>query len=194
MTPIKLILAIFVSTVITIGACSTKATITNNSCTNYFDTSYSSSTKELRSNKIPDSVFLMTNLRHLSISGMDCDYGNNTKCWMLKELPKEIGKLKNLQTLSLTLTAMQILPKELSELKNLTILDLTDNTGISNINTLTQIHSLEYLYLYGCRLTKLPENISDLKNLKELGLVGNHIDKAEQNRIKTALPNCIIKF
>ena len=125
---------------------------------------------------------------------MDCDYGDNTNCWMLKELPKQIGNLKKLQTLSLTLTAMQTFPKELSELKNLTVLDLSDNTGISNINLLTQIQSLQYLYLYGCGLTKLPDDVSGLINLKELGLVGNHIDKAEQDRIKKALPNCIIKF
>ena len=166
MTTIKLITTIFISTVIAFGACSTKIAKVDNSDTYYSDTAFSSSTRELRSNKIPDSVFLMTNLRHLSISGMDCDYGDNTNCWMLTELPKETENLKNLRTLSLTLTAMQTLPKELSELRNLTILDLTDNSGISNIETLTQILSLENLYLYGCSLTKLPDNINDLKNLK----------------------------
>jgi Leucine-rich repeat (LRR) protein len=113
---------------------------------------------------------------------------------MLKELPKEIANLKNLITLSVTLTAMQTLPKEVSRLKHLVILDLTDNSGISNIETITQLSSLEYLYLNGCGLTKLPDNIEDLKNLKELGLVGTHIDRAEQVRIQKALPSCTVRF
>jgi hypothetical protein len=48
--------------------------------------------------------------------------------------------------------------------------------------------------LYGCGLAKLPAAIGNLENLNELGLIGNNIDKAEQARIRNALPNCIIKF
>ena len=125
---------------------------------------------------------------------MDCDYGDRTNCWMIKEIPSDIKNLKKLMTLSLTLNAITTIPNELSNLKNLTLIDLTDNAGLTNINSLTKLPNLQYLYLYGCGLTKLPDNIGDFKNLKELGLVGNHLDKAEQTRIKKALPNCVIKF
>jgi Leucine-rich repeat (LRR) protein len=82
----------------------------------------------------------------------------------------------------------------LTELNNLTLIDLTDNAGLNNVDNLAKLQNLEYLYVYGCGLTKLPDNIGDLKNLKELGLVGNNLNNTERTRIKKALPTCIIKF
>ncbi len=194
MTNFKFITNIFLGTLITIAACSTTTAKISHVGTVNGDTTFSTSTQQLKSDKIPDSVFQMTNLRHLSINGMDCDYGDKTNCWMIKEIPSDIKNLKNLTTLSLTLNAITTIPNELTDLNNLTLIDLTDNAGLTNINSLTKLPNLQYLYLYGCGLTELPDNIGDLKNLKELGLVGNHLDKAEQTRIKKALPNCIIKF
>ncbi len=193
---IKLTSAILICILMILSACGRKGTKVKSVDTHNSDTTYFSSTRVLKSDKIPDSVFSTTNLRHLSISGMDCDVreSRNVTCWMIKELPPEIKNLKNLTTLTLTLTAMQTIPIELAELKKLKVLVLTDNSGLSDIGFLTKIQSLEFLYLYGCGLTKLPHNIGDLKNLKELGLVGNPLDKAEQERIKKALPSCMIKF
>jgi Leucine-rich repeat (LRR) protein len=158
------------------------------------DTTYSTSTQELKNNKIPDSIFQMTNLLHLSITGMDCDYGDRANCWMIKEIPNEIKNLKKLTTLRLTLNSVSTIPNGLTELNNLTLIDLTDNAGLNNIDNLAKLQNLEYLYLNGCGLTKLPDNIGDLKYLKKLGLVGNHLDNRERARIKKALPNCIIVF
>lgn len=165
------------------------------------DTVYSVTTKQLRSDKIPDSVFQMKNQRRLDVSGEDCDtrrydeQGHNiTNCWMITELPPAIGNLKQLTTLRLTLNAIKAVPTDIAELKQLKVLDLTDNAGLENIANLTKLPSLERLLLYGCGLTKLPGNIGNLKNLKELGLVGNNLDKAEQERIRKALPNCDIRF
>lgn len=87
-----------------------------------------------------------------------------------------------------------MVPIELAELKDLKALDLSDNVALSSADNIEKITSLEYLSLYGCSLTRLPERIGDLKNLKELGLIGNSIGKQEQKRIKEALPNCIIRF
>jgi hypothetical protein len=185
---------IFFWTLLTITSCSTTSTKISYVDTVNNDTTYGASTQQLKSDKIPDSVFQMTNLRHLSITGMDCDYGDRTNCWMIKEIPTEIKNLKKLKTLHLTLNALLTIPNELTELNSITLIDLTDNAGLSNVDNLAKLQNLEYLYLYGCGLTKLPENIGDLKNLKELGLVGNSFDKTEQVRIKKALPNCIIKF
>jgi Leucine-rich repeat (LRR) protein len=94
----------------------------------------------------------------------------------------------------LTINSISKIPIELKELKNLKLIDLTDNAGLAFIGDISQLTSLEYLYLYGCGLIKLPNNIGDLKSLKELGLVGNNLDKTEQTRIKNALPNCVIRF
>ena len=160
----------------------------------YVDTVYFVSTKELKSNKIPDKVLQMTELRNLSIYGMDCDNGNTTNCWQIKEIPSGIKNLKKLVFLQLQLNAIKTIPNELSELRNLTLLDLSDNAGLTNVDIIAKIPALQYLYLYGCGLTKLPDDIGNLKNLKELGLVGNNLNKAEQERIAKALPNCKINF
>ena len=195
MTNCKFILSFFIWTLLTVAACTT-APANHTGLTN-LDTTYETTTQHLRSDRIPDSVFQMSHLRHLAITGQDCDIrevdknGNDiTQCWMIKEIPSQIKNLKELVTLDFPLNSITEIPNELAELKNLKRLSLTDNLGISDISNATKIKSLEYLNLYGCSLTQLPNNIGDLKNLKELGLAGNHFDKSEQVRIQQALPNC----
>ena len=104
---------IFASTLTTLLACSTNSSNTVQVEPLNLDIVYSVTTKELRSDKIPDSVFQMTNLRRLDISGQDCDTrrydekGNAIKdCWMIGEIPPAIGKLRQLITVRLTLNAI----------------------------------------------------------------------------------------
>ena len=158
------------------------------------DTSYQMTTKELKSNQIPDSVFNMQNLRSLSIQGMDCDYGNHSDCWMITEIPSGIKNLSALTSLSFTVNAIKKIPEELGLLKHLKSIDLSDNTGLADFNAVTKLDSLESLYLSGCGISKMPDDIGKLKQLKTLGLQGNPIDSLEQIRIKTALPGCNILF
>lgn len=158
------------------------------------DTVYFVSTEELKINKIPDKVLQMTELQNLSIYGMDCDNGNKTNCWQIQEISPEIKNLKKLVALQLQLNAIKTIPNELSELRNLTLLDLSDNAGLTNVDIISKVPTLQYLFLYGCSLTKLPDDIGNLKNLKELGLIGNNLNKAEQERIAKELPNCKINF
>ena len=179
---------------LTVATCSTTTSKLNYVDMVKGDTTYVASTQLLKSDKIPDSVFQMTNLRHLAINGMDCDHSDRTSCWMISEIPIEIKNLQNLTTLRLTLNAIKTIPNELTQLSHLRLIDLTDNAGLFEIDNISKIGSLEFLYLYGCGLTKLPNDIGNLTNLKELGLVGNSFDKTEQTRIKKALPNCNIKF
>lgn len=160
-----------------------------------FDTTLNISTSQFRSNRIPDSIFQMTHLRHLTITGMDCDYSPQANCWMIDEIAANIRNLKELTSLRLTLTSISAIPYELTELKKLRLLDLTDGSlSNSNLDNITGITSLECLYLFGCGLSKLPPDIGHLVNLKELGLVGNNFDSTEQARIRKALPHCNIKF
>jgi len=157
--------------------------------------SYAASTSDFKSNRIPDRIFQMTQLRNLSIDGMDCDVHPDSNCWMITEIPAKIGNLKELESLRLTLGAFNIIPDELADLQHLKLLDFTD-CSLSNVNLaiLTKIKSLESLYLYGCGLSKLPDSIGNLVHLKELGLKGNHFDKTEQARIRRELPNCQVSF
>jgi Leucine-rich repeat (LRR) protein len=182
-----------IAAIFTFSACTTKTAKPDDDLVRN-DTKYTSSTELLMSDEIPDSIFQFTELRHLTITGMDCDYGNKANCWMIKKIPQEIRNFKKLTTLRLTVGGITDIPKELAELENLTLIDLTDNAALTDVSNLTGLQNLQYLYLYGCGLTKLPENIGKLSRLKELGLVGNRIDKAEQVRVRKVLPNCDIKF
>ncbi len=166
------------------------------------DTVYITSTEELKSNKIPDSVFQMKMLKTLMVYGRDCDNGgshddNKTndgiQCWVINVIPSQIGNLVNLDTLRLTLGVFGKFPKEVDHLKNLRFLDLTDSY-MSDINNLMALKNLNQLWLYGCGLSKLPENIGDLCNLKFIGLGGNNLDSSEIRRIRRALPNCEVYY
>jgi len=164
-------------------------------------TIYSNRTDLMRSDSIPDSVFEMTNLKSLSITGSDCDFivtddeGNDiTECWMLGEIPKEIANLNKLEYLQLNVNTIREIPKEIVELKKLKILDLTDNLGLEDIENIVLLENLEELYLFGCHLRKLPNDISRLKKLKKIGLAGNNFNEKEKARIKQALPNCEVTF
>jgi hypothetical protein len=182
-------------------ACSTSEVNTAQSQKIYFDTVYIANTDMLKSNHIPDSVFQMKRLKKLWISGKDCDNGlhndNNPndgiKCWMIKMIPPEIGNLSQLDTLGLTLGAFGKFPDEISKLEKLRYLNLTDSY-MSNIDNLTSLKNLNHLLLYGCGLSKLPDNIGHLTNLKFIGLVGNNLDTSEIRRIKKALPNCEVYY
>jgi hypothetical protein len=197
MTTLKFIPVLFLSMVIFIST-SYKNVSGNHYI--YTDTVYIASTDNFKSNYIPDSVFTMTQLKKLVVSGRDCDvrlydqYGKDTShCWMIQEIPASIGNLVNLDTLRLTLGAFWKLPDEISRLQKLKVLDLTD-TYMSTIDNVTALTNLNQLLLYGCHLSKLPDDIGKLANLKFIGLVGNNLDNAEINRIKKALPNCEVYF
>jgi Leucine-rich repeat (LRR) protein len=193
MTVVKLISGILICAFLVVNCHSTTRKTDSFTLSNT-DTVYYASTKQLKSNHIPDSVFQMTNLKHLAIQGMDCDYGDHEHCWEISEILIQVKNLKDLETLSLTVNSIDSIPIELTELKKIISIDFSDNAGFQNIDNITKIKSLQYLYLYGCGLTKLPDNIGDLINLKELGLVGNNLSKAEQERIKKVLPGCRIRF
>lgn len=158
------------------------------------DVVYQNTTRQLRSNKIPAQIFQLSNLRTLSIQGMDCDYGSSNNCWAISEIPPQIIQLQQLEQLYLPVNSLTTIPLELSDLPKLKCLDLSDNPGLATIDNVTKIQSLEQLYLSGCSLTSLPKNIGALKKLKRLGLTGNALSGTEQVRIKRALPNCKIIF
>lgn len=164
-------------------------------------TAYVTSTRQLKSDKLPDSIFQITTLRRLTVNGGGCtgsagnnNAGGNANCWMIHEIPAEIANLQQLLLLELKANDLHTIPQELAYLPKLKTLDLSDNPALTNINPVAKLVNLEYLYLYGCGLQVLPTYIGDLIHLKQLGLAGNRIGAAEQERIRQVLPNCKIAF
>nr|WP_322734435.1 leucine-rich repeat domain-containing protein [Nostoc sp. DedVER02]MDZ7987788.1 leucine-rich repeat domain-containing protein [Nostoc sp. DedVER02] len=130
--------------------------------------------------------------RELDLSGQE-----------LTELPVEIGKLQQLESLILGKKVegyeyvgnrflqkvsgnnLKTLPLELLDLPNLRKLDISDNPLESIPDVVTQILHLEELILIRVELTKIPNAIAKLTNLTQLHLSDNKI---------TQIPEAIAKL
>ncbi len=187
----------FLMAALLIAAACNPASKVSNEETSLSTTAYVTSTRQLKSDKIPDSIFQIPTLRRLTVNGGGCNRSagnNNANCWMIREIPAEISNLQQLQLLELKANDLRTIPQELAYLSKLKTLDLSDNPALTNVNPVTKLVNLENLYLYGCDLQVLPADIDNLVNLKQLGLAGNRIGAAEQERIRQALPNCKVSF
>jgi Leucine-rich repeat (LRR) protein len=157
---------------------------------------YDTTTFALKSDQIPKDVFKKTNLICLTIFGMECDYvilNQEQQCWTIKEIPSDIKELTNLEILGFSNNLISKIPNEILFLKKLRIIDFTDN-ALSDIDILTHLINLEELYLFGCNISKLPLDIGKLKRLKIIGLTGNPLNDIEIERLRSALPDCMILF
>jgi len=103
----------------------------------------------------------------------------------IKELPPEIGKLKNLTVLYLRNNQLTSLPHEIGELKNLTVLWLNNNKLTSLPHEIGELKKLTELWLSGNKLISLPHEIGELKNLTWLDLDDNQL---------TSLPHEIVEL
>ncbi|MEG4075037.1 leucine-rich repeat domain-containing protein [Microcoleus sp. Pol14D4] len=121
------------------------------------------------------------NLTELDLSGLD-----------LEELPPEIGKCTQLETLVLgkvyqsssvgskwtpqpITNQLSALPEEVRYLGNLRSLDLSGNPFGTIPELLLEMKQLKSLNLTSIGLTELPEAIGQLSNLTQLDLSGNQI-------------------
>ncbi|MGJ8667533.1 MAG: leucine-rich repeat domain-containing protein [Patiriisocius sp.] len=116
-----------------------------------------------RIKEIPQCVFKRTELKYLSVFGQDCDI-RPMECFAINEIPSEIGNLKNLEVLKLTLNYIEKLPIEILKLKKLRVLDLTENPNFSDLETVGKIKWLKEFYCFGCKFSE--KEIEKLK--KEL--------------------------
>ena len=90
------------------------------------------------------------------------------------EIPSNICNLENLSVLDLSKNNISYLPKEFGKCKKLKKLYLLINS-ITNIETICEIQTLEYLSLFNNQIVEISNNIYKLKNLKDLNLTNNFI-------------------
>jgi len=96
-------------------------------------------------------------------------------------IPKEIGNLTELQTLWLCCNSLTEIPKEIGRLKNLQDLDIHSNNIKSLPDEICNLTSLTSLDISHCGLEKLPENIGNLKELEILNLFNNNLRHLPQS-------------
>ncbi|XP_012703746.2 putative disease resistance RPP13-like protein 3 isoform X2 [Setaria italica] len=107
------------------------------------------------------------------------------QCRDITELPREIGKLQNLETLYVGGTWIRELPTEIERLQNLETLCVV---GISIRKLPTEIGKLQHLEtlnVCGTKVTELPTWIEKLQSLKTLDVGCTNV---------TELPTCIEKL
>lgn len=114
---------------------------------------------------LPESIFQLKHLQKLRLA-----FNRD-----LKSLDPRIGKLKNLQYISLHSCGLTTLPKEIGSLPNLETLIVESNkiTSIpAEIGNLAKIKELKLSYN---KLTAIPDEVYNLSTLKNLYLHNNEI-------------------
>ena len=113
----------------------------------------------------------------------------------LTSVPETIGKLRDLRRIYLNDNALASLPASFASLEVLEDIALANNRLEAFPEMLVGLPSLRNLDLRGnANITALPANIGDMKTLKTLTLAGCRIPKEERDRIRKALPECVINF
>jgi Leucine-rich repeat (LRR) protein len=108
----------------------------------------------------------------------------------LKELPKYVLDMKNLQVLDISDNNLEgALPAEIRFLENLTKLDASYNKMTGIPAEIGQLSQLEELNFANNSITGMPLEIGNLKNLKVLNLSGNDYSEFDLGKIKTDLPD-----
>ncbi|CAD6220755.1 unnamed protein product [Miscanthus lutarioriparius] len=117
---------------------------------------------------IPSDIGELRQLKNLDVSFNE----------RITDLPKEIGKLQNLETLNLEATGITKLPREIGNLQRLQTLYLS-HTGITELpREIGNLQYLQALYLNDVKtMTKLPRGIWRLQHLERLHLQGTKVRK-----------------
>lgn len=93
----------------------------------------------------------------------------------LKQLPKDIFKLKQLKYLYIGGCGLTNIPTEIERLKNLKVLDLESNYLKRFPDSICSVETLEVLNLLNNDIVDIPDCIGNLKNLRKLNLFLNSV-------------------
>ena len=112
--------------------------------------------------QLPPEIGRVTSLEVLIVAG-------------LRELPKEIAKLRNLNRLYLSSNYLSELPREIVQLKKLSILDLSFNYLTEFPKEIIQLKNLSILDISSNQLSELPREIGKLRNLSIMDISSNYL-------------------
>ncbi|MCP4549206.1 MAG: hypothetical protein GY835_22360, partial [bacterium] len=93
----------------------------------------------------------------------------------IRELPSEIGKLTNLESLFLYSNKLTSIPETIEQLTDLQTLHLTSNQLTSLPKIIGRLTNLQTLHLNNNRLAALPGTVGQLTNLETLSLNNNQL-------------------
>ncbi len=113
----------------------------------------------------------------------------------LTALPDSIGGLADLRRIYLNDNALTNLPASFGSLALLEDVALSGNRLSDFPAAILSLPKLRNLDLRDNRAIKsLPANIGDMKALRTLTLKGCALPRAERDRIRAALPDCVVNF
>ena len=137
---------------------------------------------------LKQDIYTLYNLKELflhnnnQIKDIPKEIGNLTNLQLLnlsnndiKDIPKEIGNLTDLQELDLSNNKIEEIPKEIGNLTNLLELNLNYNQIKEIPKEIGNLTNLLELYLMNNQIKEIPKEIGDLTNLQKLYLNDNQI-------------------
>lgn len=135
-----------------------------------------------RLKKIPMEVFTaFPNLQLLDLSRN-----------RIREVPPEIGRLKNLKKLILERNRIEALPAEIGELEDLRELVINRNELITLPSEISDLQKLRYIDMWSNNITGLPRSMEEMYALQEVDLRVIVFTEQEQAAIRAVLQNITV--
>lgn len=132
-----------------------------------------------RLKKVPPEVFTeFPNLQLLDLSRN-----------RIRELPPEIGNLKQLKKLILERNRIEYLPAEIGELEDLRELVINRNELITLPTEIGNLKKLRYIDMWSNNITELPRTMEEMHALQEVDLRVIVFNEQEQANIRAVLQN-----
>lgn len=112
----------------------------------------------------------------------------------LKEIPAELGLLRNLKKLILFKNKIEALPPEIGQLEDLRELIINQNELETLPEEISNLKKLRYIDMWSNNIGRLPQSMADMPALEEVDLRVIVMTEAEQEDIKTILQNSTVKI
>ncbi len=147
------------------------------------DSVYSLKLKD-RLREVPPEVFTsFPNLQWLDLSKN-----------RLKEIPANLGLLKNLKKLILFKNKIEALPPEIGQLEDLRELIVNQNELETLPEEIGKLKKLRYIDMWSNNITGLPGSMAEMYALEEIDLRVIVMTEAEQEDINILLPNTTVQM